>query len=45
MPEYWGSFRKAFARGRRSVPISGWKWFEILDQTTASLKQQINFQE
>lgn len=44
MPEYWREFKKAFARGRRSVSISGWKWFEILDQTTASLKRQINEQ-
>lgn len=44
MPEYWGGFKKAFARGRKSVPISDWKWFEILDQTTASLKLQINSQ-
>ena len=41
MPEYWGSFKKAYARGRHSKPISNWKWFEILDQPTKSLIQQI----
>ncbi len=42
MPEYWGSFKKAYVRGKQCVPISEWKWFEILDQPTADLKQQIN---
>jgi ubiquinone biosynthesis protein Coq4 len=45
MPEYWGSFKKAFSRGRKCAPISNWKWFDILDQPTASLKQQINSQK
>ncbi len=41
MPEYWGSFKKAFMRGKRAVPIADWKWFEILDQPTAELKLKI----
>jgi ubiquinone biosynthesis protein Coq4 len=41
MPEYWGSFKKAFQRGKKCSPISNWKWFEILDQPTEILKLQI----
>lgn len=42
MPEYWGSFRKAFRRGKKSASIADWKWFEILDQQTDELKLKIN---
>ena len=42
MPEYWGSFRKAFRRGRKAAPIADWKWFEILDQDTDELKLKIH---
>lgn len=42
MPEYWGSFRKAFGRGKKSASIADWKWFEILDQQTDELKLKIN---
>jgi ubiquinone biosynthesis protein Coq4 len=42
MPEYWASFRKAYLRGQHCNPISNWKWFEILDQPTQSLIQQID---
>ena len=41
MPEYWSVFRKAYSRGKQSVAISGWKWFEILEVPTAALKRQI----
>jgi len=41
MPEYWPVFRKAFVRGRRSKRISDWKWFEILTEKTADLKNKI----
>jgi ubiquinone biosynthesis protein Coq4 len=41
MPEYWGSFKKAFQRGKKCSPISNWKWFEMLDQPTEILKLQI----
>ena len=41
MPEYWGSFKKAFARGRNSKAIADWKWFEILEEPTASLIRKI----
>jgi ubiquinone biosynthesis protein Coq4 len=42
MPEYWSSFREAYARGRRSTPIADWKWFEILEMPTDSLTRQID---
>lgn len=42
MPEYWPAFKKAYTRGRSCNPIAGWKWFEILEQPTKSLIQQIN---
>lgn len=42
MPEYWSSFRRAYQRGKKSEPIARWKWFEILEQPTASLMQRIN---
>ncbi len=41
MPEYWGSFIKAFRRGKKLNSINDWKWFEILDQPTAELKLKI----
>jgi ubiquinone biosynthesis protein Coq4 len=30
MPEYWKSFKMAFKRGRKYLPIEEWKWFELL---------------
>lgn len=42
MPEFWLGFKKAYARGRRCKPIADWKWFEILEQPTKSLIQQID---
>ncbi len=42
MPEYWSSFRKAYQRGKQSIPIQGWKWFEIVAFKTADLKAVIN---
>lgn len=41
MPEYWGSFGKAFARGKMSIPIAHWNWFGILAEPTANLKKLI----
>lgn len=41
MPEYWTGFKRAYQRGKKCSPISNWKWFEILDQQTEDLKQQI----
>lgn len=42
MPECWPGFKKAYTRGRRCKPIADWKWFEILEQPTKSLIQQID---
>lgn len=44
MPEYWSSFRAAYQRGRKAKPISNWKWFEILEEPTASLIRKIDHQ-
>ena len=42
MPDYWGSFRRAYQRGRKAAPITGWKWFEILHIPTKELQNKIN---
>ena len=42
MPEYWGSFKIAYKRGKKCDPIANWKWFEILEQPTALLKIKLN---
>jgi ubiquinone biosynthesis protein Coq4 len=41
MPEYWSLFRTAFKRGRACRPIENWKWFEMLAEKTADLKNRI----
>jgi ubiquinone biosynthesis protein Coq4 len=43
MPEYWTSFKRAYGRGKECAPIANWKWFEILNEPTAKLKQKIKF--
>jgi ubiquinone biosynthesis protein Coq4 len=42
MPEYWGSFIKAYKRGKRSIAINDWQWFALLQQPTKFLIRQIN---
>lgn len=42
MPEHWKKFVRSIKRGRRSVPISHWKWFEIVQLPTISLQNIIN---
>ena len=41
VPEHWGSFTKAYRRGRISTPIENWKWFEILHEPVVSLQQKL----
>ena len=41
MPEYWGSFTKAYRRGRGAGEISHWDWFAILDRPTTLLQNAI----
>ena len=41
MPEYWGNFKKAYAKGKNCKPISNWKWFEILTEKTTDLKHKM----
>jgi len=42
MPEHWSKFRQAFGRGRQTIPIKDWQWFELLVEDTGGLRQQIN---
>ena len=42
MPRHWQIFKKAYWRGKNAACISGWKWFEILQQPTALLRGKIN---
>jgi hypothetical protein len=42
MPEHWKKFKAAYKRGKKSTPIANWHWFEILQQPTHLLIQQIN---
>ena len=41
MPEYWGSFKRAYSRGKKCTPVSDWKWFEILAEKTTDLKHKM----
>ncbi len=41
MPEYWGPFNKAFRRGKKSISIEKWKWFELIPRPLISLQQQL----
>jgi ubiquinone biosynthesis protein Coq4 len=45
MPEYWRAFRNAYRRGRQSMPIEKWKWFQLLYEPLESLQQKINNNE
>lgn len=42
MPEHWKKFVTAYLRGKQSLPIARWKWFEILQEPTTALIQKIN---
>jgi hypothetical protein len=42
MPEHWIKFKTAYYRGKKCIPIAGWKWFEILHQPTQLLIDKIN---
>lgn len=42
MPEYWVAFRKAYIRGKMSISLSGFKWFEILEVPTSILQNKIH---
>jgi ubiquinone biosynthesis protein Coq4 len=41
MPEYWGSFRTAWRRGKSATPISGCPWPELVHYKTKDLQQKI----
>ena len=43
MPEHWTSFKKAFARGKHSIPIGDWDWFDMLTEKTLCIKNSIEF--
>lgn len=42
MPAYWGKFIAAYKRGRKSIAISNWNWFGILNVSTQRLTAKIN---
>ena len=42
MPEYWAKFRKAYRRGRHTIPIKDWDWFSIVHDETPALRKKIN---
>ncbi len=41
MPEHWGSFKKAFQRGRVCENISAWRWFELMHEPIHNLRQKV----
>ena len=41
MPEYWHSFKNAFKKGQRYLPIEDWKWFELLPFSITDLRNQM----
>ena len=41
MPEHWTKIRKAFSAGKKSNPIHGWKWNEILHLQTCELRKKV----
>lgn len=45
MPEYWLKFKIAYNRGKAAISLHEWKWYEILEEETAVLKNKINNQK
>ncbi len=41
MPEYWRSFKKAFKRGQKYLPIEKWEWFELLPFSVNDLRSNM----
>jgi len=41
MPEYWSKIKEAFRQGKKSNPIHGWKWNELLKEPTEELRRRI----
>jgi ubiquinone biosynthesis protein Coq4 len=41
MPEYWNKMKAAFLQGKKSNPIHGWKWNEILHLQTCELRKKV----
>ena len=41
MPEYWGKMKEAYSAGKKSNPIHGWKWNELLKEPTKELREKI----
>lgn len=42
MPEYYGSFRKAWERGKQARNLENMDWFAIMDQPLAVVQQQVH---
>ena len=45
MPEHWNTFRSAYRRGRRSISIERWQWFDLLPEPLEQLQQKIDNKE
>jgi hypothetical protein len=41
MPEHWSAFRRAYRRGKKAMPISGWNWPALVREQTIMLQQNI----
>ena len=41
MPEYWYKFKQAYKRGKNANNLHDWKWFEILEEETISVRNKI----
>jgi ubiquinone biosynthesis protein Coq4 len=45
MPEHWKTFRCAYRRGRQSISIEHWQWFDLLHEPLEQLQQKISNKE
>ena len=45
MPEYWKKFIVAYRRGKKTVAVKDWQWFQLITEQTISLQQKINNHE
>jgi ubiquinone biosynthesis protein Coq4 len=42
MPEHWSKFIAAYKRGKKSIRLANWNWFELLQEPTIVLILKIN---
>jgi len=41
MPEHWPAFKKAYRRGKQTIPVSNLDWFSIVTLPTEDIKSTI----